>query len=197
MRRDIQKAWDETPATASVAKRCPTPEEFESLIPSSQNVLALLKGVWFNKVDHPNPLANKSRIQFATFVLTDSMIHMFGKNEVIGSRSRSQDAVALQNVTSISSFTRRILAGQEYSVEIIRAGDKDQIQVDKEGEVQVQKFVTLARQAISDLSSASVQQSVSSETPIEALKKLKELLDLGILTPSEFEEKRLELLKRI
>jgi hypothetical protein len=38
---------------------------------------------------------------------------------------------------------------------------------------------------------------ISNESPLDALKKLKELLDLGVISEAEFEEKRLILMGKI
>lgn len=139
---------------------------------------------------------HKNRLELAAFVLTDKMVHMFGKNEVFGSRSQSQDAVPLATVTSISSFARKTLTGENYVVELIRAGNSDSLQMAKVFAEHSQKFVTLTRDAISKLAKGT-STVISNESPLDALKKLKELLDLGVISEAEFEEKRLILMGKI
>ena len=191
MREDLTKAWGECPEYKDLlGKTSPFPEEFESMIPSGEQVLCLLRGMWVHKVTH------KNRLELATFVLTDKMVHMFGKNEVFGSRSQSQDAVPLATVTSISSFARKTLTGENYVVELIRAGNSDNLQMTKVFAEHSQKFVTLTRDAISKLAKGA-STVISNESPLDALKKLKELLDLGVISEAEFEEKRLILMGKI
>jgi hypothetical protein len=191
MREDLTNAWAECPEYKDVlGKTSPFPEEFESRIPRGENVLCLLRGMWVHKVSH------KQRLELATFVLTDHMVHMFGKNEVFGSRSQSQDAVPLATVTSISSFARKTLTGENYVVELIRAGNSDNLQMTKIFAQHSEKFVTLTREAVSNLAKGS-STVIAHESPLDALKKLKELLDLGVISEAEFEEKRLILMRKI
>lgn len=191
MREDLTDAWAECPEYKDIlGKTSPFPEEFESRIPSDERVLCLLRGMWGHKVTH------KKRLELATFVLTDKMVHMFGKNEVFGSRSQSQDAVPLGTVTSISSFARKTLTGENYVVELIRAGDSDNLQMTKDFAAHSEKFVTLTRDAISKSSKGS-STVVNGESPLDALKKLKDLLDLGVISEAEFEEKRIILMGKI
>jgi hypothetical protein len=191
MREDLMNAWAECPEYKDVlGKTSPIPEEFESRIPSGDTVLCLLRGMWVHKVTH------KQRLELATFVLTNNTVHMFGKNEIFGSRSQSQDAVPLATLTSISSFARKTLTGENYVVELIRAGDSDNLQMTKIFAQHSEEFVTLTKEAISNLAKGS-STVISHESPLDALKKLKELLDLGVISDAEFEEKRLILMRKI
>ena len=191
MREDLDRAWAECPEYKDmIGKTSPLPSEFDSMISANEQILCLLRGMWVHKVTH------KKRLELATFVLTDTMVHMFGKNEVLGSRSHSQDAVPLSTITSVSSFARKTLTGENYVVEMIRAGDSDNLQMTKNFAQHSEKFVTLTRDAISRLAKGSPTM-VSHESPLDALKKLKDLLDLGVISPAEFEEKRIVLMRKI
>lgn len=192
MREDLQRAWLECPDFKDPlnGKTSPLPAEFESKIPTNEEVMCVIRGLWLHRVTH------RKRLEAATFVLTDTMVHMFGKNETFGARSQSQDAVPLATITSISSFKRRILTGDNYVVDLIRAGDSDNLQMPKTFEQHAEKFVTMTRQAISNLSRGSAAV-INQESPLDALKKLKELLDLGVISEAEFEEKRTTLMGKI
>lgn len=192
MREDLRRAWADCPDFKDPlnSKTSPLPEEFEGKIPKSEEILCVIRGLWLHKVTH------RKRLELATFVLTDTMVHMFGKNENFGARSESQDAVPLATITSISSFKRKILTGDNYVVDLIRAGDSDNLQMPKTFAQHSEKFVTMAREAISRLATGSTTV-VSQESPLDALKKLKDLLDLGVISEAEFEEKKTTLLGKI
>ena len=191
MREDLQRAWTDCPEYKDMlGKTSPLPVEFEFKIPGDERILCLLRGMWVHQVTH------KKRLELATFVLTDTMVHMFGKNEILGSRSQSQDAVPLATVTSISSFVRKTVTGENYVVDLIRAGNSDNLQMTKAFAQHSEKFVTLTRDAISKLSKHS-PTVVSQVSPLDELKKLKELFDLGIISATEFEEKRITLMGKI
>jgi len=58
--------------------------------------------------------------------------------------------------------------------------------------------VNIVREGIERSKAARMQPTViAAPTPLEELKKLKELLDMGAITKEEYEEKKRKILERI
>jgi hypothetical protein len=72
----------------------------------------------------------------------------------------------------------------------------------REGEFQfrfggMEQFIDKVSILQKSLKAETIPQSNGTSTPLEELKKLKELLDMGAITPEEYEEKKKKILERV
>jgi len=190
IRKDLQDAWDQCPDYKDIlGKTTPLPDEIESFL-GNEEVLHILRGTWVHKVTHRN------RIELAVFVLTNKMIHIIGKNEILTSRSKSNDAIPLHTITSISSFTRKTMTGTNVVVELKRANASDVLQMTKKFIDHADAFVRLTKDAILNANQDTENKS-SNHDSLKTLEKLKNLLDLNVITQQEFDEKKEVILKNL
>ena len=179
VREDLQKAWDESGKINGISRRKPPGlEDIESSLNSQEQVLVVLKG-W------------KGSTQPCTIVLTDQQIYLFsyfGLKQMF-----NNEAIQFAPITGVE-LKQTAINGLE--VRISRSGNTDRItQVDRST---AEKFTKLLQELISTnqkMSSGHIQ--TSNPDPIEQLQKLKQLLEAGILSEAEYEEKRKLLLDRI
>jgi hypothetical protein len=61
----------------------------------------------------------------------------------------------------------------------------------------MEKFIEVVSNLRRNMKVESVQQATPTPTPLEELKKLKELLDIGAITQEEYEDKKKKLLQKI
>jgi hypothetical protein len=100
------------------------------------------------------------------------------------------EIVPLKQITGIEA--KRVL-GQGWVLFMTRANNADEIPFFKKQET-IRPFVLAVNERISLLNGPN---GASSETPLDKIKKLKELLDMGVISQDEFDEKKSKLLKDI
>jgi len=61
----------------------------------------------------------------------------------------------------------------------------------------MEKFIELVSKLKSNVKVESMPQTTQAPTPLEELKKLKELLDMGAITSEEYEDKKKKLLQKV
>jgi hypothetical protein len=160
-------------------------EEIESKISKGEKPLHILKGVW---------MAKKGANSFATLVLTDSAIHVFRRSTAFTKKLGSSHEVF--QFSQVTGVTRSRKVMWKWVLEFSRAANTDtygNLDEDQSEEFynQAQKLVAAAQNAPKG---TVIQQTLD---PLDQIKKLKALLDDGILTQSEFEEKKKELMRKI
>lgn len=188
MREDLAAAWiiaeDSFWTKVTLGFKTPEPLQIEPYLEASETVLAIQR---CEKRDHPLRGG-----QGCTAVLTDKRLYLFSKKLLQSAINR--EAIALHLITGVELDKWR-LGG--WSIEITRAANTDYLVGCAESH---SKRLTdeLVKRIDSNGNSAGVviHQKVEVD-PLDQIRKLKELLDQGILTPTEYEDKKSDLMKRI
>jgi hypothetical protein len=184
MRQDLQAAWDAAKKTDGTIYKNPEPSEIEVKLEPTERVISLLKCL---KAE-----GNLGGGQVATAVLTDKKVHLFSRG-MMKSKTSSYEVVPFSMITGIQ-VSRKIASG--WKIEMTRAANSDTLLKCNEAEVQLfaeelKKLVAQSQQG----GQTVVQNAVID--PLDQLKKLKELLDAGVVTQEEFEEKKKSLMGQI
>lgn len=127
---------------------------------------------------------------FTSLLLTSSNIHAFTKKApIFGGKESSYEVLALSSLTGITTQRFNKLV---WSIEFSRANNVDRY-AGLEGEVKT--FASKASTMMAEMSS-QLGGGVSLD-PMDQLKKLKELLELGAISQDEFDEGKKSLLGKI
>lgn len=119
-------------------------------------------------------------------VCTDSRIIFVNKNLVIGMQ---QEEIPLEYVNAVS-FTQGVALG---SISVTNGANTTLIE--NVGRVSAPIMAKTIREASKAIRKG--EENTSSSSDLDNLKKLKELVDAGVITQAEFDKKRKEILKRI
>jgi hypothetical protein len=160
------------------------PIEFiEPKLAEAEQLFALLKGT------------KQDPYQFVVFMLTDRGIHIFAKSGASASASKFQSGHEFMTFSTITGLNYKKVMMNKYGVEITRASNVDLVA--NLDESAAAEFVSKARDLIVAAQQPSASVVVAQESALDALKKLKELHDAGVVSDSEFEAKKIELMGRI
>ncbi len=188
MREDLATEWaaaaDSFWTKFTMGFKTPDAEQIEPHLEEGERVLVMQR---CEKRDNPSRGGHG-----CTVVLTDKRLYLFSRRTLQSTINR--EAIALHLITGVELFKWR-LGG--WSIEVTRAGNVDYLVGCAEPHAKRLTDELVARVDAHGSGTPTVIQQNLELDPLDQLKKLKDLLDLGILNQSEYEEKRSELLKRI
>lgn len=177
MRHDLQTAFDASRGGMRF-RNCPKLEDVESVLSSDEEVIQLLQCQIGTKA--------------AIVVLTNKHIYLVSRGNVIGNLAAANEIVPFSQITGID---RKRVPMNEWGITLTRASNIDQLIFCDEAESA--KFVAKARDLISEVKSGSGTIVQNQLDPLDQIRKLKELLDAGILSQAEFDEKKQSLMDKI
>lgn len=178
MREDLQSA-DRKARDGYRFRKCPGVDVIESTLSADETVLQLLRCQVGTKL--------------ATIVLTDYRVYTFAKGSLFGGLVAADEVIPIPMITGVER-SRELM--NEWGITITRAANVDSFIYCDEKESA--EFVSKLRELIQ--SAQRGPQTIVQEAavdPLDQLKKLKELLDAGVLTESEYAEKKAALMDRI
>lgn len=191
MRQDLTKAYNSAPAATiyTIKHNVPDVNRVEQVLKPDETVLFVMKAGAQEKLAN-GKLVNGSR---CAAVVTDKSIYLVKQGIVAKSLGAGSESVPLQTITGIS-VTRKLGVGT--IIEISRAGNTDQLTYCDPDHAE--KWVAAARETLANASSSNGGTTVIQQVdPLDQLKKLKELLDAGILTQEEFDAKKQDIMGKI
>jgi hypothetical protein len=185
MRTDLQTAWDLAKKTDGTIYKNPNPEEIEPSLDDSEKVLVVLKCL--------KKWGKLGGGEVCTAVLTDKTIHIFSRG-MMKSVNRTHETVPFHTITGID-LKRKLSFG--WIIEFSRAANVDALL--KCDETGAHQFVDTLKKLMSEGASNQSNNNASHQpiNPIDQIKKLAELLEAGIISQSEFDEKKKSLIDRI
>lgn len=166
----------------------PALDLIEPKIPNDEDVLYVLKSFQI-----PKPGTNGLSYG-SVMVLTDKSLHVLGKGAGgFGNQIKRTEVYNFSLITGVSRYKK---LGYGWVIEISRASNIDYYgMLDDE---QSEDFYNLMR----DLTSKSQQSGgttvvTQAVDPMDQLKKLKDLLDAGVISQDEFDDKKKTLMDKI
>ena len=184
MRKDLADAWKVAKKTDATIYKNPEPSEIEPALSSDESVLVVLKCL--------KKWGNLGGGEVCTAVLTDKAVHIFSRG-ILKSVNRTHETFHFNTITGVD-LARKLAYG--WVINMSRANNVDSLlRCEEEGS---KKFVSHLKELIASPRSTSVQGSAQiSSDPLDKIKKLKDLLDAGVISESEFEEKKNILMDQI
>ncbi len=179
MRNDLRAAFDSSASLKNWRISMPSYEEMESVLHDGEEVHVVVK-----------TCINREHVGVA--ILTNRHIHLLGRGILKG--SGYNETTSLGHITGMSR--KRELAYLGWTISVSRASNVDNLLgVDKHDS---ELFVSAANKLIGSFAPAGqpvvVNQAID---PLDQLKKLKELLDAGVISQIEFDAKKQSLMDRI
>lgn len=177
--RDDLAAADQKARGGYRFRKAPSAEAIEKTLSTDESVLQLLRCQVGTKA--------------ATIVLTDHRLYTFAKGNVFGGLVAADEVIPIPMITGVER-SREVMA--DWAITITRAANIDKYIFCNEAESA--EFVRQLRELVhaAQSGSATVVQQTPLD-PLDQLKKLKELHDAGVLTDSEYEAKKADLMGRI
>lgn len=188
MRADLQKAWDEAPAFKDIRYPGEGPglTAVEGVINNSEEVKCILKCM------HTEKKGMRQVTLKCTAVVTTEAIYLLREGTFTKGLSQGVETVPLRTITGIS---RKRQLGLGTVVEISRASNVDQLIMCNEAHAE--KWVAVAKEVSASMSATPGVVVSQTLDPLDQIKKLKDLLDAGILSQAEFDEKKKSLMDKI
>jgi len=193
MRDDLKKAFDEAPdkrRTSFASPRLPTLEEIDEILNPEEKVLSLLKCI---HSEVPPGGAKGGRLYLAAVaVVTNRTIYIVNANGMRSKVTIFSEVIPAHTITGVSTV-KDILYGS--GLLVTRAGNSDKFsQLDA---AHADKWLAAARELLASGGGGGGTKIVQTLDPLDQLKKLKDLLDAGILSQAEFDEKKQSLMDKI
>jgi hypothetical protein len=185
MRQDLEAAYNSAPPAKMV--KVPPIEAVAAVIPVDEKVEFILKSAASEKA--PNGRLTSGFTCVA--VITDRSIYLVKQGMNFKSLGQGSESIPLHTITGITVKKGLLASG----VEISRAGNVDVLN-NCDG-AQAEKWVTAARALLAKAPAAGGTTVIQQVDPLDQLKKLKELLDAGILTQEEFNAKKQDIMGKI
>lgn len=179
MRNDLRTAFDNSAKLKNWRIQMPSYEEMEAVLQESEEVHAVVK-------------AGINREYVGVAILTNRNIHLLGRGVFKG--SGYNETTSLGQITGVSR--KRELMYMGWTISLSRSSNVDNLLgVDKDDS---ESFVSTATNLISNFKPTGQTILVNQTSdPLDQLKKLKELLDAGVISSEEFEDKKKVLLGQI
>jgi hypothetical protein len=179
MRQDLQRAFDQAKKKDGTIYKNPDPTEMEGKLDPNEKIIVLIKCLIGNT-------------GVSTAILTDRTVHIFSRG-VLKSKTNNYETVPFHQITGIE-LGRKMTWG--WMITITRAANTDVLT--KIDEPDAKRFVEELKKLVPSNSAGgqTVIQNMAVD-PLDQLKKLKELLDAGIVTQEEFDEKKKSLMGQI
>lgn len=149
-------------------------------IPTNEDVLLVIKGT------------QMSPGAFVTMVLTEKALYVLGKTTAFGNKITRAETYSFAQITGVSRDKK---LGYRWKVTISRAANVDEyVNLD---ENESATFCDILSRLVGDAQSAVRGGSEQAIDPMDQLKKLKELLELGAISQDEFDEGKKALLDKL
>jgi hypothetical protein len=194
MRDDLKKAYDEAPdkrRTNYASPRLPSLEEIDGIVNTDDKVLSVLKCL---HAEVPPGGAKGGRVYLAAVaVVTNRTIYIVSAQGLRSNVTIFSEVIPAHTITGVS--TVKDLFPYGFGVVVTRAGNIDKFsQLDV---VHADKWLAAARELLASGGGGGATNIVQTLDPLDQLKKLKDLLDAGILSQAEFDEKKQALMDKI
>jgi hypothetical protein len=159
-----------------------SPEE-QQMIPSSEEILYTTKcSIRGRRKEDPNFVG--------CIVVTAKTVHLLKRQiAVFGNKPLTKESMPISQITGVDQTFERYLTVQSHHVRITRANNEDVLY--GLGEAAARKIVETINAQTSQSGSAPSSASID---PIEQLTKLAALLEKGLVTQQEFDDKKRQLL---
>lgn len=177
MRTDLQNAIDA--AKEVTAGKRPTFEWIEEKLSSGEEIIQLM---------YCGILKSDTKLGYA--VLSNQYLHLFRAGALLGSKSAEHDALAFKHITSIEQ--QNVPLFKTKNVKIVQSSGATIVLANCDAN-ESEQFVTRVRELMANGGDSKTIQT----DPLDQLKKLKELLDAGILSQAEFDDKKQSLMDKI
>lgn len=166
----------------------PSLEAIASYIPDDEEVLQVIKGT---------RMAARGQVSsqaFVVMVLTNKSLHVLGKPTALFDKVKQSEVYNFAMITGVTRAKKMMLG---WAIEISRASNVDTYVQMEEGDSEA--FYNILRDLVAEAQKGGggTTTVINQVDPMDQLKKLKDLLDAGILSQEEFEEKKKALLDKI
>ena len=184
MRSDLESAWNAAKKTDGTIYKNPEPEVIENALAADENVIVLLKCL--------KKVGNLGGGEVCTAILTDKTVHIFSRG-IVKSVNNTHETIPFSTITGVE-LSRKLSLG--WIIGITRAANVDGLlKCEEEG---AKKFVAELKGLIENSKSGSSQTVIqNSVDPLDQIKKLRDLLDSGIISQEEYEIKKQALMDKI
>ena len=195
MRDDLINAYTAAPdnrRTSYASPRLPSLEEIDKIVNPAEDVLSVLKCI---HIEVPPGGGKGGRMYLgAVSVVTNRTIYIISAQGMRSKVTINSEVIPAHTVTGASSVKDLFPYGS--GIVITRAGNTDKFsQLDA---AHAEKWLAAARGLLaSNTASSGGTNIVQTIDPLDQLKKLKDLLDAGILSQAEFDEKKQTLMDKI
>lgn len=184
MREDLEKLYKQASnPKMSKDKNFQDLEFIEPKLSPEEEIFSVLKGT------------KQDPYQFVVLMLTNRGVHIFGKSGLSASASKHNSGHEFSTFSTITGLSYKKVTFNKFGVEITRAANIDLVA--NLDEAEASNFVAKARDLLFASQQPATPTVVSQESPLDALKKLKELHEAGIVTDEEYETKKTDLMGRI
>jgi hypothetical protein len=192
MNEALRAAYDAAPGTTikSVGMApapLPSIEDVEAAVSKSETSFIVLKSA-HQEVDARTGKARAAGRSVS--VVSDRGIYIFSIGK-LGQKGVSLETIPPHTITS-ASLRKIMMLGTV--VELVRAGNTDRLYACDQA--QAEKWVAAVRELVSKPQGSSTT-IVNEVDPLDQLKKLKDLLDAGILSQAEFDAKKTDIMNKI
>lgn len=178
IRVDLQRKYDQAEEkTYGRMNRRPPLEIVDEGISESEEILSVLKCLDFSA-------------RPTTIVLTSLGMHFFSQGMYLRSANASHEFVSFSTLTGVR--VKSSLFGGGAELEVTRANNVDLFTWCSPNDCET--FVGIVKQRMSNPEPIT---HIDATDPLDQIKKLKELLDLGLISQSEYDDKRQKLLDSI
>jgi hypothetical protein len=180
VRQDLAEAWENAGKMGFASRKPPGLDVIEPAIGESEKVISILKG-W------------KGGSQPCSLVLTDQKLYFFSYFAI--KYISNTETIPFGTITGIELKQNLVLLGLE--VKLTRANNTDTItNVDKNAAPAFVKALQDTLASRTNQTGNKINQNQATD-PLDQIKKLKDLLDAGIITEAEFQDKKKELMGKI
>jgi len=180
MRKDLQDAWDKAGKSSWGTRNPPGLDVIEPAIGESEKVISILKG-W------------KAGSQPCTLVLTDQKLYSF--SYLLVKFMSNTETIPFGTISGIELKQNLMLLGLE--VKLTRASNTDTItNVNKKSAPAFVKALQDTLASRTNQKGSTITQNQATD-PLDQIKKLKDLLDAGVITEVEFQDKKKDLMGKI
>jgi hypothetical protein len=177
VRQELQRKYDQAEEkTYGRMNRRPPLDVVDQGISASEEILSVLKCLDFSA-------------RPTTIVLTSLGMHFFSQGMYLRSATASHEFVSFSTLTGVRA-KKLTFGGAE--LEVTRANNMDLFTWCSPRDCEV--FVNIVKQKMANPEPAAQMDATD---PLDQIKKLKELLELGLISQSEYDQKRQKLLDTI
>ena len=178
VRHELQRKYDQAEEkTYGRMNRRPPLEIVDEGISESEEILSVLKCLDFSA-------------RPTTIVLTSLGMHFFSQGMYLRSANASHEFVSFSTLTGVR--VKSSLFGGGADLEVTRANNVDLFTWCSPNDCET--FVGIVKQRMANPEPVT---HIDATDPLDQIKKLKELLDLGLISQSEYDDKRQKLLESI
>lgn len=187
MRADLEQAYSSAPPAKLI--KTPDLDAVLAVVPEDEITSCVLKCSAAEQAPNGRLTAARSCVA----VVTNRSIYLVKQGMNFKSMGQGSESIPPHTISGISLKKGVLTAG----LEITRAGNSDRLLNYDYGHAE--KWVIAARALLDSAPSISGNTTniIQQVDPLDQLKKLKDLLDAGILTQAEFDSKKQEIMDKI